>query len=693
MKDPNKTRQQLLAENEELRRRVAALEAAEAERRPTAEDLRGSETPRGSVVENASTASHSAQPKRAQKSLQQAHDELEQRIAERTAELSAANEQLRIFQQFAEASGQGFSMADLSGHLLYMNPALCRMLGEDDPQGRLGQHISIYYPEEVNRTRDAERFSVLLREGYWQGELTMLSCQGKRIPTWHNTFVMRDGNGKPLRMAVVITDIRERKRAQEALQTSEQKYRTLVETSPDGVIMADLNGHVTYASRPVLECFRAQRLEDLPGRSPLDFIAKEDHRRFLGNLRRTMQKGITKDIEYTFVRPDGTSFPGEISAAVIRDASGKPSALVAVLRDITRRKAAEESLRESEQRLRRICDTALNAVVMIDSSGQVLYWNPAAERIFGYTSHEMLGHEVHTILTPPRHREQAMKAFPHFTTTGEGKAVGSVLELTALRRDGTEFPIELSLATFKMANQWCAAAVIKDITERKQAQEALAREQQSLWKMLQASDHERQIISYEIHDGLAQYLAAAGMQFQAHDALQQNSPDEAKKAYDTAVELVRQAHFEARRLISEVRPPIIDEIGLETAISHLVHEQRRRGGPTIELHSSVHFGRLPAILENSLHRIVQEALTNACQHSQSQKVTVTLAQEGQDVRLEVRDWGVGFNPESVAKGHFGLEGIRQRVRLFGGRLKIESQPGSGTLVQVVMPIVERKDGE
>ena len=192
--------------------------------------------------------------------------------------------------------------------------------------------------------------------------------------------------------------------------------------------------------------------------------------------------------------------------------------------------------------------------------------------------------------------------------------------------------------------------LIEDIAARKQVEEALERERQSLWKMLQASDHERQIISYEIHDGLAQYLAAAGMQFQAYDSLRENSPDEAKKAYETAVELVRQAHAESRRLISEVRPPVIDEIGLETAISHLVHEQRQRGGPKIECHSDVQFGRLPSILENALYRIAQEALTNACKHSKSKKVTVTMTQEGQDVRLEVRDWGIGFDPESVKEG-------------------------------------------
>ena len=122
-----------------------------------------------------------------------------------------------------------------------------------------------------------------------------------------------------------------------------------------------------------------------------------------------------------------------------------------------------------------------------------------------------------------------------------------------------------------------------DVTDRKLAQDALERERQSLWRMLQASDHEQQTISYEIHDGLAQYLAAADMQLQVFDGLRESNPKEAEKAFDAATQLVSQAHSESRRLISEVRHPVIDESGLETAISHLVHEQRRHGGPKINV--------------------------------------------------------------------------------------------------------------
>ena len=263
---------------------------------------------------------------------------------------------------------------------------------------------------------------------------------------------------------------------------------------------------------------------------------------------------------------------------------------------------------------------------------------------------------------------------------------------TGIYRDGRNYVVKVRAYPIFAADGHADGFVelIEDIAARKEAQAALERERQSLWRMLQASDHERQIISYEIHDGLAQYLAAAGMQFQAYDSLRENCPDEAKKAYDIAVGLVHQAHAESRRLINEVRPPVIYETGLETAISHLVHEQRKRGGPKIEFHSGVQFGKLLPILENALYRITQEALTNACKHSKSKKVTVAMTQEEQDVRLEVRDWGIGFDPDSVKEGHFGVEGIRQRVRLLGGRLTIESQPDSGTLIQVIVPILEKQ---
>ena len=348
-----------------------------------------------------------------------------------------------------------------------------------------------------------------------------------------------------------------------------------------------------------------------------------------------------------------------------------------------------DALRQSEERYALAVQGAGVGIWDYDIRTTKVYYSPRWKMLFGYDEKD-IGESLDDwdTLLHPDEREWILKFLEDFLA---GTSPTVTVEYRLRHKDGSYRWIVAHGLVLRdeQGKAYRFVGSHGDITDRKRAEEALAKERQSLWKMLQASDHERQIISYEIHDGLAQYLAAAGMQFQAYKFLRENMPIEAKKAYDTAVELVRQAHAESRRLINEVRPPVIDEIGLETAISHLVHEQRKHGGPKIECHSDVQFGKLPPIFENALYRVTQEALTNACKHSKSRKVLVTLTQEGPDVRLEVRDWGIGFDAEAVTEGHFGLEGIRQRVRLLGGRLTIESKPGSGTLVQAVVPIMEK----
>ena len=228
-----------------------------------------------------------------------------------------------------------------------------------------------------------------------------------------------------------------------------------------------------------------------------------------------------------------------------------------------------------------------------------------------------------------------------------------------------------------------------EITSWKQAEEALRKEVRMLRHLLDSSDHERQIVAYEIHDGLAQQLAGAVMQFQTFARLRQTEPKEAAETYEAGMTMLRQGLFEARRLIGGVRPPILDESGVVPAIAHLIHEASRQKGPRIEYHTKVEFDRLAPILENAIYRVGQEALTNACKYSQSPKIRVGLRQHGDRLRMEIRDWGIGFEPEKVKDGCYGLEGIRQRVRLLGGKCSVRSTPGEGARIIVELPLVRR----
>jgi len=219
------------------------------------------------------------------------------------------------------------------------------------------------------------------------------------------------------------------------------------------------------------------------------------------------------------------------------------------------------------------------------------------------------------------------------------------------------------------------------------------REQETLQHLLRSSDHERRLIAYEIHDGLAQELAAAIMQFEAHAYLrEQDDPSEAAKAYAAGLTLIRQSHAEARRLISGVRPPILDEAGVVAAIEHLVNDGRgAAAGVEIEYQHDVTFDRLASVLENAIYRIVQEGLTNALRYSQSEEVRVELVQTGEELRVVIQDWGVGFGSEKEGDESFGLKGIRERARMLGGTAIIETTPGSGTRIVVKLPVMLRTD--
>jgi signal transduction histidine kinase len=165
------------------------------------------------------------------------------------------------------------------------------------------------------------------------------------------------------------------------------------------------------------------------------------------------------------------------------------------------------------------------------------------------------------------------------------------------------------------------------------------------------------------------------------------SADDAK-AFTSAVQLLRGAIEEARRLINGLRPPILDERGLIAALEHLAHDMEQTWGVRIDFHAQVQFDHLSATVENAVYRIVQECLNNVQKHSGSDRARVDLTQEGNSLLVSVSDRGTGFDPAGVSQDRYGLAGIRERTRLLGGEVQIDSRPGAGATVAVRLPLFD-----
>ncbi len=229
-----------------------------------------------------------------------------------------------------------------------------------------------------------------------------------------------------------------------------------------------------------------------------------------------------------------------------------------------------------------------------------------------------------------------------------------------------------------------------EIQERIRVEAAIKHEQCVLRRLLQSSDHERQLIAYEIHDGLAQHLVAATMYFESFFGIVKDDPKAATETYEAGMQMLRRGLAETRQLINNVRPPILDDEGILAAINHLVSDYRGPNAPAIEFHDDLRVDRLNPVLENAIFRITQEGLNNACKYSQTDRIRVDLRQEDESsIRTEIRDWGVGFDPNLVKEGCFGLEGIRERARLLGGKAVVVSLPGEGTHIVAEFPLLLR----
>ena len=590
----------------------------------------------------------------------------------------------------------------------------------------------------------------LLQAGGWP-DLPFIIVSGhigedaavKAMKAGAHDFVSKDGLA---RLAPAIErelrdaeERRERRRAQEALRLAEEKYRGIFENAVEGIFQTTIEGRLVTANPMMARIFgydspeeMMQILHDIAEQL---YVEPDRRNEFTQRMR---EDGRVFEFEIQFYRKDGSKIWTSTNARAVRDGSGEIVGYEGTIEDITERKRAEEKLRRSLDRLvalheaghllgstlepeeiatrlleimRRISGLTA-AVISLREAGQLRIWRSIGlEHLDPEIRYKREVREAQEVVL----KNEVSRSFPVGTRGNreDKPAVGLFLPLRVRERavgvlevygpgvlaENDTVEVLESLTT-QAASALENARLYGELAEREK------RLQELVGKILVAQEEERRRVAYEVHDGLAQVAAAAHQHLQAfaqyHPPQSQDGQDELKHVSG----LVRQTVGEARRIIADLRPTALDDFGLKSAIRlHL--DTLRAEGWRIAYKDSLSDERLPAATETAIFRVVQEALNNVGKHAGTKRVDLSLEQhpaegtspgEGGRVRIQIRDYGRGFVPESSASRggpgeRVGMTGMRERVTLLGGEFRVASRPGVGTLIVAEIPLLVESAGE
>jgi two-component system sensor histidine kinase UhpB len=366
-------------------------------------------------------------------------------------------------------------------------------------------------------------------------------------------------------------------------------------------------------------------------------------------------------------------------------------------------------LRYAEARTRTILDTAGDGILTVDELGIVRSFNRAAVRLFGYERREILGSNITRLIE--EHEDRIAEKLG----TGEAKVFGVGHEVQGRRKDGTVFPLEPAVSKIGAGMKRRFTYIVRDLTERKhteallrQARDELERRVQERTaqlvdankalrqseerlrhlsrQLLRTQENERRRLARELHDEIGQTLTAIKMTMQAAE----RGGDSEARLKD-GIGLVERILTQVRNLSLDLRPAMLDELGLIPAVRWYLDRQSQRAGLVAYLDANCEISRLPPDLETTCFRLVQEAVTNIIRHAEAKTAWVTLRQKASELYMEIRDDGKGFDVAAARRrathgASLGLLGMQERVQLVGGKLSMHSAPGQGTEVRVRIPV-------
>jgi two-component system CheB/CheR fusion protein len=496
---------------------------------------------------------------------------------------------------------------------------------------------------------------VLTAEGFWWA---------RRIMPYRTRDNRIDG------VVITFVDITERKKAADE---AVRRLAAIVESSADAIYSKDLDGTIRTWNRAAERLFGYTR-DEAVGRS-VEMLFPEDRAKEFSAIMTQLRRGEkVEQLETERVRKDGQRILVALTVSPVRDGGGNVVSASVIARDVGERKRSEQSLRDREERLQAILNTAMDAIITIDQRGTIQSVNGTAERMFGYAAAEMIGQNVTMLMASP-HREAHDGYLARYLQTGEKHIVGIGREVEARRKDGSIFPVELAVSEIEHLKLF--TGILRDLTQRKR----LERE------VVEVASLQQRRTGQDLHDSVAQELTA--LTLLARDLADTLRTDPAKAAplVERMGQGLQRSQHELRAVLRGLLPVAVDSEGLMAALADLADRTRQEGKVTCTFDCPEPVSLADNLTATHLYLIAQEAVHNALKHGRPRNILISLRSD-HVLFLRVQDDGTGMPAGPAASGGLGLRIMRNRAAIIGATLTIEPAGPTGTVVTCVLA---RKD--
>jgi PAS domain S-box-containing protein len=645
--------------------------------------------------------------RKAEQALKILNDQLEERVATRTAELrtalQAAADSEERYRTLFESMDEGFCVVEVifdnnekptDYRFLEINPAFERQSGIENAVGRWMREIAPQHEEHW--------FDILGKIAL-TGEAVRFENRAEQLQRYFDVFAFRVGEPSKRHVAILFNDITKRKQTELALEAlnarleervaeetgalreSEERFRLMGETLPFGVWLSDPDGGARYTSPSFLELLDMS-MEEAQQYGWTQRLVSEDVAPLMEGWGQSVASGADWEGELRIIDRYGKTRTVLSRGRPVRDERGRISCWVGIHLDITERKKTEEQIALQSAALA----ATANGVVITDRDGAIEWANPAFLKLTGYTLQEAAGKNPRVLVRSGVHDRA------YFQNLWETILAGQVWrgEIVNRRKDGSRYTEEMTITP--VCNEKGEInhfiAVKQDITARTQAEaEVHARNirVELQHRLLEQREQERLQIARDIHDGPVQELIAASMHL---EGMILDCPDpNLAEAYEAIKANLQAAVAELRGYAQDLRPPVLSKFGLANAIqAHLEAFQEKHPELTIQYEANLAEGLLSESVRVALYRIYQETLNNILKHARATQISIRLDKSQDEVSLEIQDNGIGFEIprdwlELARRGHLGLVGMRERAEAIGGQLEIKSTPGEGTIMIVNIP--------